>query len=627
MKQDPTAHDQREQSMANQKPDWRVHAWMGSEQRRPTRIAPGPLTRCPQCGAPLPESAGWRDLRVCPSCQRHFRLPAAERIELLVDPGSFRELDRTMRSRDPLHFSDDRPYEDRLAHGREQHGRNDAILTGEAAISGQPCVLAVLDFEFMGGSMGVVVGERIARAADRARKKRLPLIVISASGGARMQEGMFALQQMAKTVTAIKKLRLAGLPYISVLTDPTTGGVFASFASLGDIVIAEPKAQIGFAGPRVAERLLGAPLPPDSHHAENLLAHGHLDAIVPRQRLRTFFGRVLRLYRDSATAPQGRSADTSWRAETVPGRLPDAWREVELARAPDRPTALDYISAIVTDFIELHGDHIAADDPAVVAGLGWIGEHPVAIASFERGHGEMSAARRNGQPMPAGFRKAHRVMTLAARWSLPVVTLVDTPGAYPGVEAEEHGLAAAIAQSLSLMSDLPTPIIAAIIGEGGSGGALALALADRVLMQEHAIYSVIAPEGAAAILFRDTERAPELAGRLRITASELHELGFVDEVIREPALSAAASPEEAAALLRAALVSQLQELRGLDPRLLARQRQERYLNVGNQHIRTGLRDRLPSLPSIPFFGKRSAAPEEPAPLAIPATLDGHSDAK
>ncbi|HET8630453.1 MAG TPA: carboxyl transferase domain-containing protein, partial [Thermomicrobiales bacterium] len=199
-----------------------------------------------------------------------------------------------------------------------------------------------------------------------------------------------------------------------------------------------------------------------------------------------------------------------------------------------------------------------------------------------------------------------------------------TPGAYPGIEAEDQGLAAAIAQNLSLMSDLPTPVIAAIIGEGGSGGALALAVADRVLMQEHAIYSVIAPEGAAAILYRDATRAPELAGRLRITASELHELGFVDEVVREPSPSAAASPEEAAGLLREALIAQLQELRRLDPRLLVRQRQDRFLGVGSHHIRTGFRYRLPR---FSLFRKRAVPPLAPeaAPLAIPATLNGHHD--
>lgn len=538
---------------------------------------------CPACGAHLAGRPRFAKYRICDECGVYAPISARLRIASLVDAQSFRETEAGLVSADPLAFEDDRPYIDRLRDVRMTTGQSDAIVTGRAAIHGYPVTLAVLDFAFLGGSMGVVVGEKLVRATEISLRERRPLVTVVASGGARMQEGMLSLLQMAKTAAAVRRLQTAGVPFISVLTHPTTGGVFASFANLGDIIVAEPKSLIGFAGPRVAEQFLGRPLPPGSHTAEFLVEHGLIDGIVDRMKLRTFLGNILGLCGQS----QGEKHAAPL-TETI-GTLTSesAWESVLAARDPDRPTSLDYIDRIVDGFVELHGDRESGDDCAIVAGLGRLTDRPIAVIGIERGHGEGIERRRAGRPVPEGYRKAQRIMRLAARFRLPVVTLVDTPGAYPGIESEERGLAGEIAESMAIMSDLPTPIVAAVTGEGGSGGALALAVADRVLIQEHAIYSVIAPEGAAAILYRDASRAPEVAERLKLTAADIRKLGIADAIVPEPAGGAKADPDAAADLLRVAITAALAELDGIKRERLVGTRFKRYRAIGTQYVVDG----------------------------------------
>jgi acetyl-CoA carboxylase carboxyl transferase beta subunit/acetyl-CoA carboxylase carboxyl transferase alpha subunit len=536
------------------------------------------LANCIRCGAPLAGLPRYVRYRVCDECGYAYPISAHDRIASLVDQNSFREIESKMGSSDPLDFSDDEQYSIRLAEQHENTGQIDAAVIGTARLRGRQIVLGVLDFAFMGGSMGVVVGEKIAIAADLALKERRPLVTIVASGGARMQEGLYALLQMAKTSAAVQRLHREGIIYVSVLTHPTTGGVFASFASLGDVIIAEPGALIGFAGPRVVEQMLGKSLPPGSHTAEFLLNHGIIDDIVDRVRLRGYLADLLGML-DTATRPSVESASQLPEISIESDESPvDAWASVQTARSGDRPTTHDYIARMFDVFIELHGDRESGDDPAVIAGIGEIAGHHVAVIGFERGHGDEK--RRLGRPVPSGYRKAQRVMRLAARQGLPVISLVDTPGAFPGIESEEGGLAGEIAETLALMSDLPTRTIAAIIGEGGSGGALAIAVADRVLMQRHAIFSVIAPEGAAAILYRDASRAPELAAKLKITADDCLSAGIVDTIVPEPSASAADDLDVAAHLLRRALLAGLGDLEKRSINAIVRERYQRYRSFG-----------------------------------------------
>jgi acetyl-CoA carboxylase carboxyl transferase subunit beta len=268
--------------------------------RKPKEFPSHLWTQCPSCGEMLFNKQLARNLNVCQKCGHHFKLGAAERIELLADPRSFVEMDADMVSSDPLGFVDSKPYPERIAAAQSKTGHKDAVVTGDATLAGTPVALAVMDFEFMGGSMGSVVGEKITRAAERALAERKPLVIVAASGGARMQEGTIALMQMAKTVAAVSRLDEAGIPFISVVTDPTTGGVLASFASLGDIVLAEPGALAGFSGARVTSETIGEKLPKGFQRAEFLLEHGFADQVVPRPQLKERIAFFLNAFRAGA---------------------------------------------------------------------------------------------------------------------------------------------------------------------------------------------------------------------------------------------------------------------------------------------------------------------------------------
>lgn len=533
---------------------------------------------CRSCGGAQSDGEIYQVLRVCELCGAMERLDAWSRISSIVDPHSFRETEKDLRPTDPLGFYDGQSYPERVLEQQAKTDLSEAMVTGTATISGHSVVLAVLDFNFLGGSMGTIVGEKLARAADLARERRRPLVTVVGSGGARMQEGILSLLQMAKTAGAIRRLQNSGVPYLSVLSDPTTGGVFASFASLGDVTIAEPRALIGFAGPRVAEQVIGRPLPPGSHRAEFHCEHGLIDAVVPRTELREYLGNAL-----AVLAPGAHRAKPD---VSIPAPLSeplDPWTTVEVARDRNRPTSRDYIDALVSAFIEIRGDRAWGDDPNVVAGIGRISGQSVAIVGFERRrHPEGLAV--DGRPRPEGFRKAQRLLRLAAHLQIPVITLVDTPGAYPGVESEERGLAGQIAETMALMIDVAVPTVAAIIGEGGSGGALAISVADRVLMQECAIYSVISPEGAAAILYRDAEQAPAVAKKLKLTAPDLLELGIIDRIVAEPRGGAPADPAAAVREMTRAINRTLDELQGRSRDRLLKTRRERYRRVGNRWI-------------------------------------------
>jgi acetyl-CoA carboxylase carboxyl transferase subunit beta len=264
-----------------------------SEEKRSVPV--GVFTKCPGCRAALLTADLDKNDSVCPQCDHHFPIPAARRLELVLDPGSFAEADGSIESVDPLGFKDSKRYADRLRSARRSAGNADAVLVGAGKIDGQPLELGIFVFEFMGGSMGSVVGEKVTRVFERALERQVPAIVFSASGGARMQEGVLSLMQMAKTSAALGRLREAGLPYISVLLHPTTGGVAASFAMLGDVILSEPKALIGFAGARVIQNTIRQRLPPGFQRSEFLLEHGFLDKIVHRKELRATLAQLLRL--------------------------------------------------------------------------------------------------------------------------------------------------------------------------------------------------------------------------------------------------------------------------------------------------------------------------------------------
>ncbi len=549
---------------------------VGITRKKEPDEAPGhslPNT-CPACGADLTQSELYQRMRVCQGCRHHFRLGARQRIDLLADQGTFKEVNRLLTSVDPLSFSDKISYRKRLEEAQLRTGLTEAVVTGTCQIDGKATLLVTMDFDFMGGSMGSVVGEKVALAFELAAKRKEPIIIVATGGGARMQEGMLSLMQMGKTAAASQRLQKAGLPYISVLTDPTTGGIYASFASLGDIILAEPGALVGFAGPRVVRQTTGEH-DTASHTSEFLFEHGMVDMVVDRAKLRNLLSALLHLLDPQFRLVLGRKAPV-YPAPHQP--VESAWDMVKLARHEHRPTSLDYIGRMMSNFVELHGDRLYGDDPAVVCGIADLSGQPVAVIGQERGHGELF--RNEGRARPEGYRKAQRIMGLATRFCLPVITFIDTPGAYPGLEAEERGIATALATTLALMSQLPVPTIAVVIGEGGSGGALALGLADRVLMLEHAIYSVISPEGAAAILYRDAGRAQDVAPALKLTASDCLSLEVIDRVIPEPEGGAHTDPDSAAFEAKNVLLQELVSLQSLSLPKLLRTRYDRFRRVG-----------------------------------------------
>ena len=502
--------------------------YISLRDRRP-EVPEGLLRKCNKCGAAIIAEDVKKGYYICPKCGGYFRVHAYRRIEMVADEGTFEEWDHDLVGENPMDY---RGYPEKLHAVQEKTRLKEAVVTGKAKIHGMETVLGVCDGRFLMSSMGWAVGEKITRAVERATQEKLPVILFACSGGARMQEGITSLMQMAKTSAALKRHSDAGLLYISVLTDPTTGGVTASFAMLGDIILAEPKALIGFAGPRVIEQTIGQKLPKGFQRAEFLLEHGFLDRIVEREEMKTVLAEILKMHQ-KGSAPAGGISAGEERQETPKdeeGGL-SAWDRVQISRM----VASDYIGSLFTDFIEFHGDRYYADDRAIIGGIARFRGRPVTVIAQAKGTTTKENIERNfGMPSPEGYRKALRLMKQAEKFGRPVICFVDTPGAFCGLEAEERGQGEAIARNICEMSGLKVPVLSVIIGEGGSGGALAMATADEVWMLENSIYSILSPEGFASILWKDSSRAREAAGVMKLTARDLCRAGIVEKVIPEP---------------------------------------------------------------------------------------------
>jgi acetyl-CoA carboxylase carboxyl transferase subunit beta len=586
------------------------------------------LVRCPSCRRVVDAQLIADNLDVCPRCGHHLRIGARRRLSITVDAGSFEEWDAGLAATDFLDFPG---YPDKLDRARRASGETDAVVCGRATIGGQPCALFVMDGSFMMGSMGAVVGEKICRCFERATEEGLPVVGFTISGGARMQEGTTSLMQMAKVSGAIRKHSEAALAYLVVLCDPTSGGVTASFAMDADVCLAEPGALVAFAGPRVVEQTTHKRLPAGFQRAEFLLDHGFVDRIVPRGELGPVLAELLALHAGQApdaSAPDvcfvnrasarrerahmaevaradhglersaarvvrevaravrrttGVGDDDDQDAEPAP-EAPEPYEVVKSARSTTRATAADLIERTFDGFVELHGDRLFGEDAAVVGGIAWKDGTVVTVIATERGRSTKERIERNfGSAHPEGYRKALRLMRQAERFGRPVVCLVDTAGAYCGIGAEERGQGSAIAQNLMTMSGLTVPLVTCVIGEGGSGGALALAVADRVLMLSGAVYSVVSPEGCASILWKTADRAADAADALGLTAPDLMRLGVIDGIVDEAGLDFG----ELARSLWKRVSAELEGLSKLSPSDLVEARYQRFRAIGGDHICSG----------------------------------------
>ena len=545
--------------------------------RRP-EVPEGLLRKCNKCGGAIIAEDVKKDHYICPKCGGYFRVHARRRIEMVTDEGSFEEWDSDLQGGNPLEY---KGYEEKLEKLQEKTGLSEAVITGKAKIDGRETAIGVCDGRFLMASMGEAVGEKIARAVERATEERLPVILFACSGGARMQEGIVSLMQMAKTSAALKHHSDAGLLYISILTDPTTGGVTASFAMLGDVILAEPKALIGFAGPRVIEQTIGQKLPEGFQRAEFLLEHGFLDAIVERPQMKAVLSKILALHEN------GKGTDFN-RKECAQDLVADgrkeekltAWQRVELSRRKDRPVGSDYIDALFTDFVEFHGDRYFADDKAIIGGVARFHGMPVTVIAQAKGRNTKENIERNfGMPEPEGYRKALRLMKQAEKFARPVICLVDTPGAFCGLEAEERGQGEAIARNIYEMSGLKVPVVSIIIGEGGSGGALAMATADEVWMLENSIYSILSPEGFASILWKDSSKAKEAAEVMKLTAENLKAQGIVERVFAEPETYTVQNMNSVIMQINEAIEEFLMKYGSMSEQELIRHRYERFRNM------------------------------------------------
>ena len=519
---------------------------------------------------------------ICPRCGHAFIMTPKQRFDLLFDNVSWTKFPLPTVSDDPLNFTDRISYKERLAEMRTETGANDAITTADGTIGGIPSTVCVLNGDFIMGSMGRAAGDGIVASMEHAIEQKRPFIMVACSGGARMQENILALMQMARTTVAVNRLHQNGIPYIVVLTDPTFGGVTASFAMLGDIQIAEKGARIGFAGRRVIEQNIREKLPANFQTAEYLYDHGMVDMVVPRPELHDAIAKILAVLTKQPREPKEINIATPVQ-DNKPARgmgETDAYDKVLLARNENRPHFLDYIIGIVQDWTYLAGDRTFAEDPAMGSGIGFWRGIPAVIIGQEQGRTiETRQKHRFGMTNPDGYRKAQRMMRLAEKFNLPIISLFDTAGAFAGREGEERGQSQAVASSIATGLSVKTPYVAVNVGQGGSGGAIAIGTGDRVLMLENAIYSVIAPESCASILWKDNKFKAVAAQAMKLTARDMAELNVIDQIVQEPAGGAHTDWQTTMELLSSAVAEHIRELQKQDPQTLPDTRAAKFLSM------------------------------------------------
>ena len=579
--------------------------------------------RCLFCEEPISDSPSYQTYRVCPFCRFHYTVTARERIELLVDKETFKETYKYVKTVEPLSFSRRNRYRKFLEQDQNRTGLTEAAVAGKCRIGDVETMLIVLDFGFMGGTMGSVVGEKVSMAFENASRRGIPAVAVVSGGGVRIQEGVLSLMQMAKTVTAANRLRDGEVPFIVALANPSTGQAYASFANLADVILAEPGSLIGLSPLRPLREVSKTPLPLDAHTAEAHVGHGLLDNVVDRENLQPRIASILQIL----TAQKHAKSNHKNLLKSEPEECDEVepWEAMTAARNSERPQASSYFRSILDPFIELRGDRLNSDDRSVVTGIGFMDGLAVAVIGQQRrtlDEGERYHV------FPDGLRKAQRLIDLASRFKLPLVTLIDTQGADPGLEAEEQGIGNAIARTLSSMLTVPTPMVSVVIGEGGSEGALALGLSDRILMQQFAIYSPISVNHTLGAAHHDHMLDREAAEALMLTAHDCLELGIADEVVPEPDGGSHVDPHEASAVLQTAILTNIFQLSKMSEGKLLKSRYKKFRRMGEDsgHSQEAMNREVNLLMSItsgdepperPSRKRRKKAPtEEPAEAQV-----------
>jgi acyl-CoA carboxylase subunit beta len=493
------------------------------------------------------------------------RLGARELLDTVLDAGSWQSWDAA-----PLQVAEPGSgYAAELAAAADRAGTDESLITGTGTLQGRRIAVVVGEFRFLAGSIGRAAAERLVLAVERATREGLPLFAAPTSGGTRMQEGTRAFVGMVKISAAVAAHKEAGLPYLVYLRHPTTGGVFASWGSLGHVTVAEPGALVGFLGPRVYEALYDAPFPPDVQTSENLYEHGLLDAVLPVEALAEVAARTLNVL----MAPrEGLPIVPELPRESLPDL--HAWESIIRSRRPERPGVRALLKLGAADVVPLHGTGQGEQDPGLLIALARFGGAPCVVLGQDRRHQTMD------HPLgPAGLREARRGMRLARELKLPLVSVIDTAGAALSKEAEEGGLAGEIARCLAELVMLDAPTICVLLGQGTGGGALALMPADRVICAQHSWLSPLPPEGASAILHRDTDHAPELAASQGVRSLDLLRDGVVDRIVAERP-DAADEPADFCARMAQVLEHELALLLRTDPVPRRAARLARYRALG-----------------------------------------------
>ncbi len=532
---------------------------------------------CSKCKSEYTGNDVWHKYFVCPNCGTYMPVGAKERLLMVLDDGAFEPWFEEVGICDPLKTPG---YPEKLAAAQKKSGNTEAVTVGFGKIGGHETVIGVCDPNFMIGSMGHAMGERITCAFERATEKRLPVILFCCSGGARMQEGIISLMQMEKTSAAVKHHSDAGLFYCSVLTDPTMGGVTASFATLADVILAEPGARIGFAGPRVIQQTIGQELPSGFQTAQFQLEHGMVDRIVERHTLKNTLHYLLYAHPSHREHHLLRRHGGHLHHDGVMLNVPNektAWDKVKMVRSGERATAMDYIERVFEDFRELHGDRLFGDDHALIGGLALLNDQPVTVLANLRGKSMQERVYRNfGMPKPEGYRKAIRLMKQAEKFGRPVIALINTSGAFCGIDAEERGQGTAIAESIMTMAGLKVPTLCILVGEGGSGGALAIAAGNEVWMLENSTYAILSPEGYSAILWKTEGRAQEAAKLMKLTAQDLAELNVIERIIPEFGGATDETVDKIAPVMHGAILDFLKRYDGMSPDYIVQDRYNRF---------------------------------------------------
>ena len=549
---------------------------------------------CFACKIDLNNSAKYRNFKICAECNFHFHIPAKERINLIIDQGTFKEINKNLSSNfEQIAQEELENYDEKIKSDQFRTGLNEAVVTGTAKINGEDIIIIALDFGFLGGSMGLIVGEKVALAYELASKKNLPAITIINSGGSRIQEGVISLMQMSKTVSSANLLKNSNIPMITILCNPSTGQTMSSFATISDIIIGEPGAKIGYSSYRKLKNK-------NSHDSrkqytsEEFLTNGFIDLVVSRDELKYKISVLISILKPKYSYKSKKLKIT--KNKNIKSN--NALESLKISRNIDRPKSSIYINNIFSEFIELHGDRIGNDDNSVIIGIGKIVNEPFVLVAQERRvitKSNNNVSRNyNNKIMPSGFRKANRALKLAEKFKIPCLCLVDAVYPELSLKSEYSGLAYSISELLSNKLSLETPILSIIIGEGGSETALAFSIADSIMMQKNSIFTPLSPEEAAKIRLGDSRKVKEISNMMKFTSEDCLKLGIIDRVIDEPNEGSHQNHLESSKLLQEGIIEELSLIKNVYPKTLAKRRANKFRKMGDysQKYKTDLKTEI-----------------------------------